>query len=131
MPTVAPPLTPRALRAVGRRAPQRLATRIDCGGDTTAPFGPVSAMGLHFASPIGLAAGFDRAAACSKARTVSVSVPSKSARSLPRTLVGARPPVAGGVRFGVSIGKPLMSIGTMRSTPACGRCAHSTPAPIT
>lgn len=108
IPTVAPPLTTRALHtrwAVARL--QRVTTRIECGGDATAPFGPVSAMGLSFASPIGLAAGFDRRGrllegvhrlgfGAAEIGTLTAADPCP---------VRSRPP-AGGVRCGVSIGKP-------------------------
>ncbi|WP_332673756.1 dihydroorotate dehydrogenase [Aromatoleum sp.] len=108
MPPVAPPLTPRALRtrwAVARL--QRLARSPDGDGNAAPPFGPVAAMGLSFASPIGLAAGFDR-----RGRLLEGAHRLGFGAVEMGTLTPAdRCPVlsgraADGVRRGVSIGKP-------------------------
>ncbi|AYH42655.1 dihydroorotate dehydrogenase [Azoarcus sp. DN11] len=104
----APPLTPRALRtrwAVARL--ERIARRTDGGGDAAGPFGPVSAMGLSFASPVGLAAGFDRRGRLLEgahrlglgAVEIGTLARADGYPVLPRRAVG-------GVRCGVSIGKP-------------------------
>lgn len=102
------PLTARALRtrwAVARL--QRLATRIDCKNGGSEPFGPVAAMGLSFASPIGLAAGFDR-----RGRLLEHAHRLGLGAVELGTLTHVNPcPVlprrtAGGVSRGVSLGKP-------------------------
>ncbi|NMG43488.1 dihydroorotate dehydrogenase [Aromatoleum toluvorans] len=108
MPMGVPPLTPRALRtrwAVARL--ERIARRTDDGGDAVGPFGPVSAMGLRFASPVGLAAGFDRRGRLLGdaqrlglgAVEIGTLARADGCPVLPRR-------AAGGVRCGVSIGRP-------------------------
>lgn len=108
MPMGASPLTPRALHArwaVARL--QREARRTDGGGDATGRFGPVSAMGLDFVSPFGLAAGFDRRGRlldCAHrlglgAVEIGTLAIADGGPVLPRRATG-------GARCGLSIGKP-------------------------
>ncbi|HJV27036.1 MAG TPA: dihydroorotate dehydrogenase [Aromatoleum sp.] len=101
-------MTPRALRArwaVARL--QRLAGGGDDGGEGLGRQRPVSAIGLSFPSPVGLAAGFDRRGRLlDGAHRLGLGAVEMGTFVVADGLPHLSRPIAGGARCGVSIGKP-------------------------